>query len=230
MTWGPGRGRRAAFWLGVVTAAFLLWSLGPLILAVPIGAAFALACRGWRSRLSPVGITVMFVVLAMPPIALGTAMWLLFAFPLRSVPFGEFGWFGTRAQIAGLTTMFLPLATLIVWLRLLFVDRHQEEIAADLHAPPGDVVRRVLLPQAGPAIAAAAAVVFAGSLAEFVVVQALIGSGTSAALGPAMFGAIEGPEPRFRAIGTTLALAGMAAFGLLIITFRGAFRARRAVA
>lgn len=117
----------------------------------------------------------------------------------------------------------LPVATLIVWIRQLLIGRHQEEMAADLHAPPGEVVRRILLPQLAPAIAAAAAVVFAGSLGEFVVVQALFGSNESAALGPEIFGVIaSGPEPRYSAIGATLAVAGIAAFALLVIAFRGA--------
>ena len=69
-------------------------------------------------------------------------MWLLFAFPLRGIPFGDFGWFGTKAQLVGLVTLGLPLATLVVWARLLLLDREQDEMAADLGAPPGGVVWR----------------------------------------------------------------------------------------
>ena len=156
-------------------------------------------------------------------------MWLLFAYPLRGFPFGDFGWFGTKAQIAGLVTVGLPLATLVIFARLLFVDHEQEEMAADLGAPPGGFVRRVLLPQLAPAIGAAAAVVFAGALGEYVIVQALVGTNETRALGPALLGARQGPEPRFSAIGTVLAVTGGAAFALLALTFRAAARGSRAL-
>jgi ABC-type spermidine/putrescine transport system permease subunit II len=160
---------------------------------------------------------------ASPPIMLGVAMWLLFAFPLRHVPFGEFGWFGTRAQLVGLVTLFLPLATLIVFARLVLIDRDQEEMAADLGASPNETVKRVLLPQLRSVIAASAAVVFAGALGEFVIVDAVRGSNATRALGPAMFGSIGGATPRHSVIGTTLALTGAVAFGLLVVAFRSVF-------
>ena len=66
--------------------------------------------------------------------------------------------------------------TLVVWARLVFLDREQEEMAADLGAPPGDVLGRVILPQIRLAVLAGAAVVFAGSLGEFVIVDKLVGA------------------------------------------------------
>jgi carbonic anhydrase len=102
-------------------------------------------------------------------------------------------------------------------------------MAADLGAPPGGIVRRVLLPQLAPAIGAAAAVVFAGALGEFVIVQALVGTNETRALGPALLGARQGPEPRFSAIGAVLAVTGGAAYALLALTFRAAARGTRAM-
>jgi spermidine/putrescine transport system permease protein len=198
----------------------LLLASWTMVIAVPCGTAFALGCRGWRSRIPRLGLWVMLVAVASPPVVLGVAMWLLFAFPLRNVPFGAFGWFGTRAQVLGLVTLFLPIATLIVFARLLFISREQEEMAADLGASLGEIVRRVLLPQLRPAIVAAAAVVFAGALGEFVIVDALRGSNATRALGPAMFGSVGGATPRFSVIGTTLALVGAASFVLLVVAFR----------
>ena len=172
------------------------------------------------------GLWNMLVAIAVPPVALGAAMWLLFAYPLRGIPFGDFGWFGTKAQLAGLVTVGLPLATLVVWARLLLLDREQDEMAADLGAPPGGVVWRVLLPQLAPAIGAAAAVVFAGALGEFVIVQALVGTNETRALGLALLGARQGPEPRFSAIGA-VAITGGAAYVLLALAFRAAARGSR---
>ena len=193
------------------------------VIAVPSGIAFALGCRGWRSRIPRIGLSLMLLAVALPPIVLGVSMWLLFAFPLRNFPFGAFGWFGTRAQIIGLVTLFLPLATLVVFARLLLISPEQEEMSADLGASPGETVRRVLLPQLGPAIVAAAAVVFAGAMSEFVIVSAVRGSNDTRALGPAMFGSVGGATPRHSVIGTTLAVAGAASFVLLAVAFRAAF-------
>ncbi|MGH2596998.1 MAG: ABC transporter permease [Actinomycetota bacterium] len=198
----------------------LLLASWTMVLAVPIGTAFALGSRSWRSRTPRFALWVMLVAVALPPIYLGVAMWLLFAFPLRNVPFGAFGWFGTRAQVIGLVTLFVPIATLVVFARLVLIDPEQEEMAADLGAAPGQIVRRVLLPQLRLAIVAATAVVFAGALGEFVVVSAVRGSNATRALGPAMFGSIGGATPRFSVIGTTLALAGAASFALLVAAFR----------
>ena len=206
------------------TRAALLHSLllasWTMLVAVPFGTAFALGCRGWRSRIPRLGLWAMLLAVASPPIILGAAMWLLFAFPLRNVPFGAFGWFGTRAQVVGLVTLFLPLATLVVFARLVLIGREQEEMAADLGASPREVVRTVLLPQLRTAILASTAVVFAGALGEFVVVDVVRGSNATRALGPAMFGSIGGATPRYSAIGTTLALVGVASFAMLVVAFR----------
>ena len=210
------------------TRAALLQSLKlatlTTVIAVPCATAFALGCRGWGARPPRFALWAMLVVLASPPVVIGTAMWLLFAFPLRHFPFGDFGWFGSRAQSVGLVTLYLPMAALIVFARLTFVPREQEEMAADLGAPPGGIVRRVLLPQLRPAIFAAAAVVFAGALGEFVIVDALRGSNATQALGPALFGSVSGATPSHSAIGTALALAGAMAFVLLALAFRPALR------
>ncbi len=88
--------------------------------------------------------------------------------------------------------------------------------------PVGDVGRRglaadhprgcELLPQLRPAMLASTAVVFAGALGEFVIVDAVRGSNATRALGPAMFGSIGGATLRYSVIGTTLALVGAASF------------------
>jgi ABC-type spermidine/putrescine transport system permease subunit II len=197
----------------------LLLALGTTLLAVPIGTTFALGCRGWRSRLTGAGMTVVLLAVALPVIALAAAMWLLLAYPLRSFPFGEFGWFGTRAQLAGLTTMFLPIVALIIWTRLWYLDRQQEELATDLGAPPGDVVRRIILPQLRLTILAAAAVVFAGALSEFVLTDQLVGQNDTRAIGPLLLVRSTNAAPRVNAVGTALALVAAVAFSLMVLAF-----------
>lgn len=263
-------------WLAAITIAYLVWSLGPLVLAVafsfnagrsisrwggislqwwagrdpfspgllydpelmaalrhsvllavictvlvvPIGSAFALGYVHLRSRLSRVLLVLVVLPLALPPLFLGTMLWIVFVQPLRSFPFGSLGWFGTRGQVAGLVGLYLPLATIVVLARLLLLDRHPEEMAADLGAPPRDIVRRVLLPQLWIAILAAATVVFASALGEFVVVDRLVGSNETRALAPALLGARNGPTPVDNAIGSLLALVGLVATATMALAFR----------
>jgi spermidine/putrescine transport system permease protein len=196
--------------------------------AVPFGTAFALGARHWQRWPARIGFAAMLLVLALPPIVLGSSLWLMFAYPLRHSPFGDFGWFGTPAQLVGLITMFLPLATIVVFARLLMIDPTTEEIAADLGAPPNDIVRRVLLPQLEPAVLAATAVVFAASLGEFVVVDKVVGTDATRALAPILLGAANNPAPIDNAIGSLLAAVGAVAAAAIVLAFRGAARSGRA--
>ena len=198
------------------------------VIAVPMGTAFAMGARGWHSHTARVGLAVMLAMLVLPPIALADAIYTVFIGPLRRVPFGDLGWFGTRAQLAGLVALLLPLATIVVFARLLMLDRQHEAVAADLGAPPNDVVRRIIVPQIATAIAAATAVVFAGAMGEFVIVDALRSTNDTRALAPALFGARGGPEPVFSVIGTVLALTGAIACASIVLTFRSAVRIRSA--
>jgi spermidine/putrescine transport system permease protein len=190
------------------------------LIVVPMGTAFALGARGWRSRTARVGLMAMLTMLVLPPIALAEPIYLVFVGPLRRVPFGDLGWFGTRGQLAGLVTLLLPLATIVVFARLLMLDRQHEDVAADLGAPPNDVVMRIIVPQIATAIGAATAVAFAGAMGEFVMVDVLQGGNDTRALAPALFGAVGGPEPRNSVIGTVLAIAGAIACSSIVLTFR----------
>ena len=123
--------------------------------------------------------------------------------------------------------MFLPIVTLVVWARLVFLDREQEEMAADLGAPPGDVLGRVILPQIRLAVLAGAAVVFAGSLGEFVIVDKLVGPNDTRAVGPVLLATVTNASPRVNAVGTTLAITAGIAFALLASTFAAVFKRSR---
>jgi ABC-type spermidine/putrescine transport system permease subunit II len=193
------------------------------VIAVPIGTAFALGAQGWPSRLARAGLGSMILVLVIPRIALAEDLYLVFVLPLRRFPFGDLGWFGTPGQLAGLVILLMPLATLVVFARLQLLDRSHEDVATDLGAPPNEVVRRIILPQIVPAIGAASAVVFAGAIGEFVVVDVLRGSNATEALAPALFGALGGPEPVNSVIGTVLAASGAVAWATIVLAFRSAF-------
>ena len=199
----------------------LMLAFWTTIIVVPVATAFALGARGWRSRTARVALALMLVTLVLPRIALADALYIAFIAPLRRVPFGSLGWFGTRGQLAGLIMLMLPFATIVVYVRLLMLDRQHEDSAADLGAPPNDVVRRIILPQIATAIGAATAVVFAGAMGEFVVVDVLRGTNNTRALAPVLFGS---PDPRKSAVGTLLAVAGAIACAAVVFAFRSALR------
>jgi ABC-type spermidine/putrescine transport system permease subunit II len=116
-----------------------------------------------------------------------------------------------------------------VFARLLLLDRQHEDSATDLGAPPNEVVRRIILPQIASAIGAASAVVFAGALGEFVIVDRLGGTGTLA-LAPTLFPALGGPEPVQSVVGTMLAAAGAFSWLCVVLAFRAALGLRSRLA
>ena len=106
------------------------------------------------------------------------------------------------------------------------LDREHEDIAADLGAPPNDVVMRIILPQIAPAIGAATAVVFAGAMGEFVMVDIMSSTNETQELAPVLFGTLGGPEPRHNVVATLLAIVGAAACSVLVMVFRSVIRYR----
>ncbi len=77
-----------------------------------------------------------------------------------------------RAGI-GHVTFSISFVVVIVRGRLQTIGPDMEEAAADLGAPPWEVLRRVLLPLLAPAVAASLLIVFALSIDDFVVSQYL---------------------------------------------------------
>lgn len=208
--------------------SLLLASIATAV-AVPAGVAYALGSRHWRARIARASDATMLLALALPPVMLATALWLTFIGPLRRVPFGDLGWFATKAQVAGLITLELPVVAVLVGVRLLTIGLEQEEMAVDLGAPPRSVLRRVVLPQAWPVVVAAAAVSFALGLGEFVVTGALSSTSHTRTLAMTLFGARANPSPRYSAVGATLALAGLLAGGTVAVAFLGIGKAHRGI-
>jgi spermidine/putrescine transport system permease protein len=192
--------------------------------AVPIGVLFALGTRHMRSRLSRFSDAIVLMAVALPPVILASVLWLLFAYPLRSFPFGDFGWFGAKAQTVGIITLQLPFVIILTRARLFGIEWDQEECAMDLGAPPGQVVRRVILPQLWPAVAASTTVAFAIALGEFVITGQLFSSNPTRPLAIQMF---ADPSPRNSAVAATLAIPGIVAIVAVVIAFRGTAFARR---
>ena len=110
---------------------------------------------------------LMLLPLVTPELVFAVGLFLLFTSAFSFIGLGR------PAQVIGHVTFSLSWVVLIVRGRLVTIGRDVEEAAADLGAPPWEVLRRVLLPLLAPAIAAGLLVVFALSIDDFVVAQYL---------------------------------------------------------
>ena len=165
------------------------------------------------------------IALVLPPIALGAAMWLLLAYPLRSIPLGELGWFGTRAQLVGLVTMFLPIVTLVVGLGWCSSNGNRKRwrptwaLLLETYSAAWSLAgtsRRSRRCRGG--------VRAQGSLGEFVIVDKLVGPNNAQAVGPILLATVTNASPRVNAVGTTLAITAGMTFALLAWTFAAVFK------
>jgi spermidine/putrescine transport system permease protein len=138
-----------------------------VLIAVPLGVAFALALDRWRGRGSGTANFVMLFSFIVPEIAIGTALYLFF------IQLAEGIGPGFTAQVMGLSMFMMAYPVIVVRARLLSIGKEYEEAAMDLGASPVGAMRRVLLPLLAPAILASVAIVFAASIDNFVISQAL---------------------------------------------------------
>jgi len=178
-------------------------------IALLLGTSLALGIRHLSRRVSFTIYALLVLAIAFPPVAFADALWIVFIVPFRSFPFGDLGWFGTKAQVAALAAHDLPIVVLIIAARLAFIPLEQEAIAMDLGAPPTGVLGRVLLPQLWPAIGAAALVAFTISAGDFVITDALRSTDATRSLASSFFGG--DPTPRTYALASAVALAGLSA-------------------
>ena len=148
-------------------------SFTTMMLAVPLGVAFAIGLDRWRGRPAAGANFLMLVTFVLPEIVIGVAM-------LEVVQhLFSFVRLGTYAQIMALVTYQISYPVIIVRARLLSIGREYEEAGMDLGASPRQAVRRVLLPMLYPAILASFAIVFADTVDDFVTVTYLSGPASS---------------------------------------------------
>jgi len=194
-------------------------------ISLVLGTSLALGLRHLTRRAAFTVYALLVLAIAFPAVALGDALWLLFSVPFRNFAFGEFGWFGTRAQTLGLATLELPFVALIVSVRLASISFEQEEMAADLGAPPRGVIGRVLLPQLAAAIGAAAVVSLSIGLGEFVIADALRSTDDTRSVASIFF--TRSPSPRTDALATALFLLGLGTSAIVLAALRIGGRRRR---
>jgi spermidine/putrescine transport system permease protein len=185
-----------------------------MLIAVPLGVAFAIGIDRWRGRVAATANFGMLLSFVVPEIILGVSLLLIFTYTFKNLIS-----LGTVAQLLGLITFQISYAVIIVRARLLTIGKEYEEAAMDLGATPTGAVQRVLLPLLYPAIFASFAVVFADSLDDFIIVRYLSGPSTSEPLAVKIFAAARSsPTPAVNAAAASL-LAGTlltALLGLLL--------------
>lgn len=197
-------------------------SVGTMLIAVPLGVAFALGLDRWHGRGSGIANFTMLLSFVMPEIVLGVAMFMVVTFVLEFIPLGSW------AQIVGLVTYQLSYPVIIVRARMLSIGKEYEEAAMDLGAPPRAAIRRVLLPLLYPAIFASFAIVFADSLDDFVTVRYLSGAATSEPLSVKIYNFSRGsPTPAINAAATFLLVATTVVIAIGYLAFRLASRGQR---
>ena len=184
-------------------------------IATPIGVTLAMGLQRWRGRGSGTVNVLMLLPLVTPEIVMGVALLLLFLQIFNTIGLG------TTAQAIGQITFSLSYVVVMVRGRLVSIGPEYEEAAADLGAPPTDVIYRVLLPLLAPAILASAAVVFALSIDDFVVTQYLSGDASTTTVSMLLYASARGaPTPALNAIATISLAITLGTLALVFIVYR----------
>jgi spermidine/putrescine transport system permease protein len=193
----------------------LLLAVMCVAVAVPLGVTLALGLQRWRGRGSGTVNVLMLLPLVTPEIVMGVALLLLFLQIFNTIGLG------TTAQAIGQITFTMSYVVVMVRGRLVSIGPEYEEAAADLGAPPVDVLYRVLLPLLAPAILASAAVVFALSIDDFVVTQYLSGDASTTTVSMLLYSSARGaPTPALNALATIALAITLATLALVFIVYR----------
>jgi spermidine/putrescine transport system permease protein len=173
-----------------------------MLLAVPLGVAFAIGIDRWHGR-PPAGANVLMMFsFVVPEIIIGIAMFMVFTYLLKFIQLG------TLAQVLALVTYQASYPVIIVRARLLSIGHQYEEAAMDLGASPTRAVRRVLLPLLYPAILASFVLVFADTIDDFITVRYLSGASSTEPLSVKIYNFTRGtPTPAINAAATFMLLS-----------------------
>lgn len=192
-----------------------------VLVAIPMGVAFALALNRWRSRSSSTANVLMLVSFITPELILAVGLFLLFINTFKVVGLG------TPAQLLGLVVLAVAYPVVIVRARLLSLGPELEQAAMDLGATPLQALRKVTLPLLGPAIFASAAIVFAFALDDFVIVSQLARDAGEQTVSMYIYGAARtAPTPAANAVGTFMLIVSTAVIAIAFLFMRRAARKR----
>jgi spermidine/putrescine transport system permease protein len=192
-----------------------------VIVAVPLGVAFALALRNWHGRSAGTSNFLMMFSFVTPELILAVALFLLVIDSFR------FLGLGTTAQVIGLVVLALAYPVVIVRARLLSIGTTFEEAAMDLGASPMRTLWRVSLPMLSPSIFASAAIIFVFTLDDFVMVNQLAKDSSNETVAMAIYGAARtAPTPATNAIGTLMLATSTLVVVATVIAYRRVARRR----
>ncbi len=200
---------RGAMWHSIELAFFAM------LIATPLGVALALGLQRWRSKAGTAANGLMLVPLVTPELVMGASMFILFT--QLFTPIG----LGTPAQIIGQVTFSISYVVVIVRGRLASIGPEYEEAAADLGAPPREVLRRVLLPLLSPAIVSGLLVVFALSIDDFVVTSYLAKGADTETVPIKLYSAARGaPTPALNALASVMVVVTLASLALAYLVYK----------
>lgn len=231
---------------GRQTAAFTGWSLGAYaaafadpslrdatgtslvvafwsaLIAVLIGTALGFALVRHPSRaVRRVLAAFTYVLLIVPETVVGVSL-LVFTTQLH-IPLSLF------SLIAGHTPLTISVVAFLVRARLLTLDPHLEEAAADLGAGRWRTLRFVVLPQLAPALGGAALLAYTFSF-DNVVISNFLSTATVSTLPVYLYGSLQyGPAPTVNAAATLILVGTLVVLGLAALLLRGVLRRRTEV-
>jgi spermidine/putrescine transport system permease protein len=195
------------------------------VIAVPIGAGFAIGVHRWRSRQASAWTFLMLLAFVMPELIFGVGIFLLFTNLFTIVRLG------TTAQVLALVAWNISWPAIIVRARLQSIGDEYEEAAKDLGASSIGAVRRVLLPLLFPAVFASVVLVFAGVIDDFVIVDLLSSNATTQPMSVIIYtlGAHGGSAaaPALNALATVMFVMSIASVALGWAVYRLLTRGER---
>ena len=206
------------------TALFQSLKLASLtmLIAVPLGVAFAIGLDRWRGRGSGSANFLMLFSFVTPELIMGVSLFLLFVKLLTIVRLG------TNAQLLGLITFELAYPVIIVRARLLSIGKEYEEAAMDLGASPTKALRMVLLPLLLPAIFASFALVFADSIDDFIIVRYLSAGASTETIPIRIYSTVRAsPTPALNALASIMLFSTIVAVTIALILYRFLTRGER---
>ena len=199
---------------GAIRQTFIL-SFSTMLIAVPLGVAFAIGLDRWRGRGAKSANFLMLLSFVMPEIVLGVAALYVVLYLLSFIPLG------TPAQIMALVTFQISYPVIIVRARLLSIGKEYEEAAMDLGATPRQSIRAVLLPLLMPAILASFAIVFADTIDDFVTVTYLKSDASTEALATKIYTNVRGaPTPAVNAAATFMLITTTTVIALAYVGYK----------
>jgi spermidine/putrescine transport system permease protein len=206
------------------TALFQSLKLASLtmLIAVPLGVAFAIGLDRWRGRGAGTSNFLMLFSFVTPELIMGVSLFLVFVKLITLVRLG------TTAQLLGLITFEMAYPVIIVRARLLSIGRQYEEAAMDLGASPIKALRMVLVPLLLPAIFASFALVFADSIDDFIIVRYLSAGAATETIPIRIYSTVRAsPTPALNALASIMLFSTIVAVGLALILYRVLTRGER---